>query len=240
MNGHELRRRLDVHERIADVYNDTRFPRAHMHPDLRTLAVAVLWVVGVERPEKGGQWARVYEVLNFDIKSSRDNWRFWELIGSDAPRWEPPAEGMYECPCEAPMVRRSGPCGKRATWRYRVTDPETGQWRMSGACSRHNEFGAAERAAERMRQQAGGIPEPLPNTGGLLPCYFNWKWPDMYAQARRGWKPPRIGICADDWPVMAKVAAMEPPTLSLMEGGGEVADGALFPAAPPSLRLVTS
>ena len=238
MDGHELRRRLDVHEQIAKVYADTRFPKSHFHPDLRTLAVTILWVVGVERPPKGGRWKRIYEVLHFDDQKAHDNYRFWQIIASDAPRWEPPQEETREVQCEAPMIRRSGPCGKRTSWRFRVTDPETGQWRMTGTCSRHDEYGRQLRLTEKALQQAGGIPEPLPNTGGLLPCYFNWKWPDMYAQARPGWKPPRIGICADDWPVMAKVTAMEPPSLSLIEGDGQAEDGALFPGAPPSLSIV--
>ena len=147
-------------------------------------------------------------------------------------------EEMYERPCEGPMIRRSGLCGKRSSTRFRVTDPATGQWRMAGVCSRHDVFGRELRIAEKALRQAGGIPEPLPNTGGLLPCYLNWKWPEMYAQASPGWKPPRVGICADDWPVMARVTEMEPPALALLEGGGEAVGGDSLPLDPPSLRLV--
>jgi hypothetical protein len=81
------------------------------------------------------------------------------------------------------------------------------------------------------------VPEPMPNSGGLLPCYIRANnWPDVYVWADASWTPPYVGICADDWPVMAKVA--KPPmtkvTLSAIDGGREIAPT----SETPSLRLV--
>lgn len=230
MDGRELRRTLDVHASIARAYADDRFPSPRgLSCDLRMLTVTILWVVGIERTPKGERWTRVCEAMHLD------NYRFWQAIREDVPRYEPSRWDYQGGACEAPMIRREGTCGRTSVRSFRTTDPSDGTWRMAGFCNRHTDWYQQAYAAERARMQAGGIPEPLPNTGGLLPCYVNWNWPANYAQAKPGWKPPRVGICADDWPVMAKVAGMAPPALSLIAGEGE-ADP--LPSAAPSLRLV--
>jgi hypothetical protein len=232
MDGHELRRTLAVHEMIARAYSDDRFPspRFSMGCDVRMLTVTILWVVGIERKPKGERWTRVCEVLGLS------NFKFWETIRADLPRYEPPGWKMQGGECEAPMIRREGLCGQHTVQAFRVTDPVDGKWRVAGFCRRHDSYGNEVHVAERARIKAG-IPVPQPNMGGLLPCYVGWNWPENYARADPTWKPPGIGICADDWPVLAKVAEMAPPTLSLLAGER---DGEAVPrlSGVPSLRVV--
>lgn len=232
IQGRDLQRVLAVHGRIARAYKDDRFPADRSLYDVRQFAITTLWVVGIEcHPEV---WPRVCEIMHLS------DWGFWEAIRRDAPRWEPPEGWPQFRACEAPMVRRGGQCGKRGTTSFRVTNPADGTWHIASFCSRHEDYSREVAAMETAQRKAGGIPEPLPNCGGLLPCYFDWDWPDAYATAKPGWEPPRVGICADDWPVMAKVAAMEPPTLSVLEGGGEAAPLPSGSQATPSLRLIKS
>lgn len=42
-----------------------------------------------------------------------------------------------------------------------------------------------------------------------------------------------MGICADDWPVMAKVLTREPSELTVLSGGAEVAETGM-----PELKLI--
>lgn len=233
VNGHELKRTLRIHEKIAAVYADPRFPKPRPATgDLRMFVITAYWVIGIERAPN--PWERVCEVMHLQV------WRdFWWTIEQDIPRWEPPDALRSTGPCEAPMVRRDGPCGKRGCTSFRRTDPATGEWRVASYCSRHWDYSREIHQAEIAMTSAGGIPEPVPNTGGLLPCYIGWDWEDAYAKASRSrdWKPPQAGIRADDWPVLAKVSAMGPPKLAVLEGDGEpVPAGA---QGVPSLRLVT-
>ncbi len=237
MDKRELRHTLDTHEKIRRAYADDRFPpaRGSLGADLRMFAITVLWVCGIERPPPGGRWKRVGEILHLDDR------RFWWTIKQDLPRWEPAGSPMAMGACEAPMIRRAGECGQRSCTSFRVTDPATGTWHYAAFCRRHEDYSQEVHRAEQVRMKAGGIPDPVPNAGGLLPCYFNWTWADAYTTASLGtWNPPRVGICADDWPVMARVVAMEPPKL-VMHTGGVQAGGGPDPQderLPPSLRLV--
>jgi len=236
MDGHMLKRTLAVHQRIADAFNDDRFPVRG--PNTRMLVVTGLWVVGIERPPPGERWDRVRDLLQLSP------YGLLNMFREDAPRWAPTDEHGVDRRrvCEAPMVRRSGPCGQSESTAFRVTDPADGTWRIAGFCNRHREYAAAVQQAERVRRQSGTLPVPVPNTGGLLPCYLGGKreaWAENYARARPGWQPPAEGLRADDWPVMAKVVAKAAaPQLSLLEGDGETeflfADG----TGPPSLRLL--
>lgn len=231
--GRDIRRIVAVHDHIARIYADDRFPpkRGSLGVDLRLLALTMTWVVSVEKPAK--VWKRVYEVAHLDER------RFRWTIEQDVPRYEPPSGRSVMGECEAPMIRRAGECGKRGSTSFRVTDLRDGTWRMASFCARHWQYGEDAHATDRARVAAGGIPEPMPNAGGLMPCYISWpSWPDAYAWAAPSrWTPPRAGIRADDWPTMAKVIASEPPRLAVLDGGGQAAGGApLF--TPPSLRLV--
>jgi hypothetical protein len=198
--------------------------------------ITTLWVAGIERPPAERRWERVCEIMHVDW------FGFWRIIAEDAPRYTP-GEYMGMGTCPAPMIRRSGPCGRSGSYGFRVTNPADGTWQMVGYCSRHVDFARKAEAVERAQARAGGIPEPFPNVGGLLPSYIACDWPDLYAQARPGWKPPRVGICADDWPAMAKVTEVEPPELKVLAGGVAAGDVSPVPSgesSAPSLKLIKS
>jgi hypothetical protein len=99
-----------------------------------------------------------------------------------------------------------------------VTGWETAHW----FCRRH-----AGRAAEvRVQLAAGGEPpEPIPNTGGLLPRYFATDWPEVYRKycdrargslAPVAWEPPYYGCDADQWPVPGRDPVPRRPRLAVI------------------------
>ncbi|MGW2863327.1 hypothetical protein [Streptomyces sp. NPDC001205] len=90
-----------------------------------------------------------------------------------------------------------GLCGATSHHRVLERDPETGWMTAHWFCKRHHEH--AERVAEQVRDQNGRAPEPVPNTGGLLPVFFAADWETVYRRYRPGWTPPSYGICADGW-----------------------------------------
>lgn len=238
MNGDDLKRTIAVHDVIARIYADDRFPPpGRFDGDLRMFAITITWVVGIERTPKGERWKRVCEVMHLN------NFQFWEMIRSDLPRYEPES-GSDTGRCEAPMLRREGVCGKSGNQSFTVTNPNDGTWRLVSYCTRHRDVANKVYAAERVRQEKG-VPEPLPNRGGLLPCYINWDWEANYRLARSSWEPPKVGIRADDWPVMAKVveaSSAPPPSLRVVFGGRKI-DGPPIPSdesTAPALRLVTT
>jgi hypothetical protein len=240
MEGHDLKRTLATHDLIARIYADDRFPPpSRLGGDLRMFAITITWVIGIERKPKGERVKRVAEVMHLN------NFQFWELIRSDLPRYEPPRSSESGL-CEAPMIRREGLCGQNGTRSFHVTNPHDGTWRLVSFCTRHGDVASKVAAAERDRKAKGGLPDPLPNRGGLLPCYIRWNWPAHYEEAAIGdWKPPKVGICADDWPVMAKVvdaSSAPPPPLKVIFGGEEIGEQPLPSEATssPGLRLVTT
>jgi len=237
MDGRQLKRTLATHQRIADAFNDPRFPSRG--PDTRMLVVTALWVARIERVPAGKQWDRVRDLLRLDLYGLQ------QMFRQDAPRWEPPPEDGIDyggSTCEAPMIRRAGLCDHRPrSIAFRVTNPADGTWQMIGFCTRHRAYAAEVNRAERVRCQAGTLPVPAPNTGGLLPCYLGGSlesWAESYKHARSGWRPPAEGLLADDWPVTAKVvraASAAPPKLELLAGEGEGATGT---DGSPVLRIV--
>ncbi|MFD8384318.1 hypothetical protein ACFV2X_38350 [Streptomyces sp. NPDC059679] len=92
-----------------------------------------------------------------------------------------------------------GVCGAGSHHRVLEKDPRTGWVTAHWFCKRHKEH--AERVAEQVRAQNEAAPEPIPNAGGLLPCYFKADWEKVYRHYRgKFWEPPSYGLCADDWP----------------------------------------
>lgn len=224
-DGRDVAHRLVLADRLERLWADDRFVTGGRYGggvEVRALAEAIIW----------GTWHRIPAEEYGDWIARRLGMRSWtevvrSVVRHDVPRYQP-ADARYATTCPVPLERgsRKGqPCGKRPVVSQRVTDPATGQWQPVGWCRRHEPHAEAAGIAERTRMAAGSIPEPLPNTGGLLPCHTSIKnWPDIYADAAYGrWKPPRAGICADDWPVMAKVAEQEPVKLVLLHGGDEPA-----------------
>lgn len=216
IGGDDLRYLLKVRQDISRAMNDTRFPPASKHGDLRMFVVTAIWVLGVERVPRGRRIARVCEVMHLD------NRQFWSLVRTDLPRYEPNPE-PWNAGCVAELPRAKRLCGRRPYVGFQVTNPLDGTWQMVGYCSRHRGEADAANAAER-RRRAAGLPVPLPNAGGLLPCYVPWDWAKNYAIADSSWTPPAVGIRADDWPVLAKVEAARPapPKLRVMLGGQEL------------------
>lgn len=199
-----------VHDGIARVYADTRFAAHQL--ELRLLVITALWV-----SDTGARWKEVCRLLDLTPEA------FWRLIADDVPRYEPPHDRGG---CEVPAQRRSGACGQRGTTGFRITDPSDGTWRLASFCRRHHEAADRAWAQERERQHAG-VPEPLPDRGGLLPCYVAGPWERRYARAKPGWVPPAAGVCADDW-------LARPAVLTVLDGGG-----ARRLAERPLLRVVT-
>jgi hypothetical protein len=229
MDGTEIKRTLKLHQLIGSIYADTRFPpgRQSARCDVRSLALAMAWVIAEQH---GGQiWPRVHEILHLDNRS------FLWVIRQDVPRYEPP---RVDPGCAAPMIRREGTCGNpRTCTGFRVTDPADGTWQIVNFCRHHEDYACQVHAEER-RRQGSSLPEPAPNAGGLLPCYFPWRaWEQTYRDAEPGWKVPALGIKADDWPVLAKVTAAEPPKLIALDGKGESVAG-MPRGDAPSLRLI--
>jgi hypothetical protein len=234
IGGEDLRYLLKVREDISRAMKDTRFPPAAMDGDLRMFVVTAIWVLGVERAPRGERIKRVCEVMHLN------NRQFWRLVAEDLPRYEPDRE-PWNAGCVVELPRAKRPCGRGSCVGFRVTNPVEGTWQMVRYCSRHREEADEAHAAEQ-RRRAAGLPDPLPNRGGLLPCYLPWDWAKNYAIANPSWKPPSVGIRADDWPVLAKVEAANPtpPKLRVLLGGVEIDSPPLADATDdgPALHLV--
>jgi hypothetical protein len=91
-----------------------------------------------------------------------------------------------------------GVCGANSYHCVEEKDPRTGWVTAHWFCKRHTDH--SKRVAEQVREQNETAPEPVPNTGGLLPCYFKADWEKVYRYYRPHWVPPKYGLCADDWP----------------------------------------
>jgi hypothetical protein len=230
------KRILKLHAYLDRVMADERFADGRPKgPELRHLIVAYYWS-RFEGGDKEDRWQRTLTLAGLQGPSRR--FRVQEVFRADAPRYEQyDAWRFRQCPSLMTRGPRKGePCGKEGTRSFHVTDPATGEWEARSWCYRHKVDADEEYDAERARKRAG-FPIPLPNVGGLLPCYIRASnWPDLYTWASYRWTPPEIGIIADDWPVLAKVASkhMPKPQLHVLDGDGESSDGDV-----PALRLVT-
>lgn len=226
----------DPYDRIvAKVYRDPK-----QTPESRELILLLAWLLARD-PERNAEvgeprstWDRANEILGVDFSRRRPP-RLADLVAADAPRYEVD----YHAPenqsrrCGAPMVRRDGECGKHGVDGWAEMDRETGWLTLRWACSRHRDW-AAER--ERIERQKPRV-EPIPNRGGLLPCYFVWsdeKWVNTYRWALKwkhqtDWQPPTYGLRADAWPTPGVEAADlvpgEQPRLRLAASDGELLTG---------------
>jgi len=93
---------------------------------------------------------------------------------------------------------KRGICGADSHHRVVEKDLRTGWVIPHWFCRRHTDH--AERVAAQVREQNEQAPEPIPNRGGLLPCYFKAPWETVYRHYTPGWTPPTYGLAADDWP----------------------------------------
>lgn len=121
-----------------------------------------------------------------------------------------------------PALQPSLTCGAPGKWDLHLVerDPQTGWHIDHWFCTRHRDH------FERVKQQlaaAPEAPEPIPNTGGLIGCYFACDLERLYKQQEPHWKPPGYGLCADDWPTPGRDAVLpRKPRLRLIVG--ELAD----------------
>lgn len=104
------------------------------------------------------------------------------------PGYRPPRDWRTE----------DGVCGAGSFYLVEEKDPRTGWVTAHWFCKRHKEH--ADRVTEQVRAQNEQAPEPVPNAGGLLPCYFKADWAKVYQHYRPRWTAPSYGLCADDWP----------------------------------------
>lgn len=222
---------LRYDELAARVYGETRMPSG-----TRDLILALGWVT-LRDPRRHDPtvttWARTQEVMNADNK------RMWQLIAEDAPRYE---HDWHASPvgCQAPMVRVDRLCGHNTTIGFAEFDPVTGWMTDWGFCSRPRCREYMRPIYERAHGSKDKAPEPIPNTGGLLPLFFSWNWEKRYTKAAElmsigGWEPPSYGLSADEWPEapgQEKPKAF--PKLRLIASEGDV----IRPAAPKIVMAV--
>lgn len=152
-----------------------------------------------------GDWAAaVGEMLSRHgvDRSARDSVSLCRsIIAKDIPHYEVPALGAERLRCPVPRGsgRRAGdPCGKATVGAHFIDyDPVTGEGTWLAYCRGHSD--PARHEQRRLRYRAwvdNGRPSPPPNTGGLLPRYFQADWTALYRWAdpdRRPapqWCPP--------------------------------------------------
>lgn len=114
-------------------------------------------------------------------------------------------------------------CG--APGKHRVLEKAvgTGWYTWHWFCQRHRS--EATRIAEQVKEQNKAAPEPIPNAGGLLPCYFEANWVRLYRHYTWDtWEPPVYGIRADDWPIPGKQPVPQRARLRLVAGGADLED----------------
>lgn len=196
-----------------DGYNEfvTRVYRDDRHtPESRELILCLAWLI-CRDPDKYGPdgerrntFERANRILGFDGAKTP---RLARLICDDLPRYEPDHKhSSWDAKCNAPMIRRAGECGQAPRGNSFRIDSDTG-WRTPiWYCNRHRSFGEALNAELRATPR----PEPIPNTGGLLPAYLIMQtgdagWIRLYewaaAWCRSRWTPPtKYGLSADSWP----------------------------------------
>ncbi len=125
------------------------------------------------------------------------------------------AEATYTPPRD--WRTEDGVCGARSRHRVLEKDPRTGWVTAHWFCKRHHEH--AERVAAQVKAQNEQAPEPIPNRGGLLPCYFKADWEKVYRHYRPRWNPPVYGLAADDWPTAEQaIRPMKRSRLRVIDG----------------------
>lgn len=222
---------LRRYDQLAErVYGERRLPSP-----TRDLILALGWVTlrdPLRHHPAASLWGRTREVLNADNKS------MWQAIAADVPRYEPdrPPRG-----CQAPMVRVERLCGRSTSIGFAEFDPVTGWMTHWGFCSRPRCRSYMRPIAERAQGSKDRAPEPIPNTGGLLPLFFTWNWEARYRKAmalvrhQNGWEPPAYGLSADEWPPAPDQKKPQAfPKLRLVASDGEFVErDSLVPTAGP-------
>lgn len=154
-----------------------------------------------------------------------------QLMREDVPRYEPPGYRWGTDPldrlCSGPRVRfhPDGPddfrnrlrvCGAPARDKVVERDLQTGWHKNHWFCPRHQDH--LDRVRDQLRGQSEAAPAPIPNRGGLLPCYFDSDWTRFYrwALGSQMWEPPVYGVCADAWPLPGRSSIPQRARLRLV------------------------
>ncbi|MYW08589.1 hypothetical protein GT034_09575 [Streptomyces sp. SID2563] len=209
----------------ARVYEERRLPAG-----TRDLVLALGWATLRDprrhHPEQG-VWSRTRDILNTDDR------RMWQLLADDVPRYEHDWNAEPRG-CQAPMVRVDRLCERSVAHGFCEFDLHTGWSRFWGFCNRPRCRAYATPIAQRAEHSATKRPEPIPNTGGLLPLFFTWNWEARYAKAMDvikrcpTWEPPSYGLSADQWPSVPGTTPVKAfPKLRLV-----VSDGRTLAPAP--------
>lgn len=111
---------------------------------------------------------------------------------------------------------KHGICGANSHHRVLEKDPRTGWIVAHWFCKRHKDH--ANRVTAQTREQNELAPEPVPNRGGLLPCYFKADWEKVYRRYRPHWTPPSYGLAADDWPTPQEAQPRTRGRLRVIDG----------------------
>lgn len=207
------------YDQIEAVLADERFTNGQGSVAVRDYIIAVLWAYWTV-PEGD---RRTAIVRHLGLGGHADmRWR--SLLRDDTPRFEPPpSPGCEHVLAGGP--RKGERCGKRQALTFKVTDPETGEWRRSEWCAQHREPGRAAQWRESHRDKTSDA-TPHPNRGGLLPCYLTPDgsgWEERYRKVSPGWEPPAVGICADDWPILTRTMPVTRPRPRLTLVMGDLA-----------------
>lgn len=156
--------------------------------------------------------------LAFGKGRRRDSQQVRYLLKGDIRRYRRP-QSSWDDRCDAPMIRRDGPCGKAASSAYMgwLTDWTTGVSTLHRACSRHNDWWRQEQRRNRA-DKPDIVPLPYANHGGLLRKHLpEFGWPKLWAKLDPKWvEHPEVV----PWPK---------PPLSLVLGDG---DGAVQRGRP--------
>lgn len=149
-----------------------------------------------------------YAVLRTDDSKTFDHyaakvfedrqWRRYQvkdILRKDIRRYDAVQDATERDParvCQAPMVRRQGPCGKSASRRGLITDDLTGRKQWLAACTRHREwFDSAALANRAIVAEAPEIMRPAANAGGVLARHIpEIDWPAVWLAQDPTWTPP--------------------------------------------------
>lgn len=143
----------------------------------------------------------------------------------DVRTYKPPTFGRGIC--TAPMVRRSGTCGSKATWLGYLTDWATGDAKPAGGCSRHRAWFESQSRAN-WAAKPENPPLPCANHGGALVRHFpRVDWRKFWRRLDPSWvEHPE----AKPWPK---------PDLTLLLGDDTAADrDRRLSSEPPALMVV--
>ncbi len=215
------------------IYNDDR-----ANSETRSLLLAIAYVLTmVPLDDDRTVWRETAKVLGRPRLRYRGSVQ--ELVRGDIPAYVPPGrrdgpEDPLHQLCRGPRVRPhpDGPddwrntmkvCGAPAQEYAIEKDLVTGWHTYHYFCTRHRDH--LLRVRSQVKDQNAVAPEPIPNKGGLLPCYFDSDWERVYAWGLGWeWKPPSYGYRADDWPVPGRDPIVQRARLRLVSSSADLED----------------